>query len=122
MAILLNWGADVNARNDHGVTPLHLVAECPHNQDILPLLFDHGAYLEARDEQGRTPLHWAAGAPCSDDGGLALLLRCGADASARDKAGWTPADLVEASECRAWKEQRLREEGVRLYPGAPRDA
>ena len=108
MAVLVNGGADVSARSNSGVTPLHLAAECPHNQEILPLLLDHGAHIDALDEQRRTPLHWAARVCWPDDGGLVLLLLRGADASLRDATGSTPADLVGADECRAEIERWLR--------------
>lgn len=56
--LLLNVGADVNARNnnDHwGTTPLHAAAHA-NQRAIAELLIAHGADLHARNLNGRTPL------------------------------------------------------------------
>lgn len=65
-AVLLGAGADVNARMQYGVTPLHRAAENA-DEPMVRLLLAHGADREARDEHGQTP--GDAGA-----GGLASLL------------------------------------------------
>ena len=57
--MLLDAGADPNARTEHDWTPLHLAVEGTSSAAIAVLL-DAGADPEARDEDGRTPLHGAA--------------------------------------------------------------
>lgn len=56
--LLLNHGADVNARNnnDHwGTTPLHAAAHA-NQRAIAELLIAHGADIHATNLNGRTPL------------------------------------------------------------------
>jgi ankyrin repeat protein len=53
---LLTKGANVNADNGHGVTPLWYAAD-KGNLDLVKLLLDHGADINAKDlEYGRPPL------------------------------------------------------------------
>jgi ankyrin repeat protein len=56
--LLLAHGADVNARQQSGVTPLHSAA---HNGQlkIAKLLIDHGADVNAKTEDGKTPADMA---------------------------------------------------------------
>ena len=56
--IALNFGADVEAKNDAGWTPLHEASYRNHIA-IAKLLLDTGADLEAKDNGGRTPLDMA---------------------------------------------------------------
>ena len=63
--LLVHYGADVNAVNQDGLTPLHL-CDFPGETN---LLIDFGARIDARDEIGWTPLHFAA---CNPHGSVAL--------------------------------------------------
>ena len=55
MAALLAKGAEVNARNAHGWTPLH-VAAAGGDPGVVALLLQHGADVHAQSYIGTTPL------------------------------------------------------------------
>ena len=55
---LLDRGADIEAKNERGDTPLHLAAEL-NFLDVATLLIDLWADIEAKDNTDRTPLHCA---------------------------------------------------------------
>jgi len=55
MEALLAKGAEVNARNAHGWTPLH-VAAAGGDPAVLALLLKHGADVHAQSHIGTTPL------------------------------------------------------------------
>lgn len=59
---LLARGAQPNALNSWGATPLHEAArsDCA-NQEMVALLIKHGANVNAVDSSGGTPLHMAVG-------------------------------------------------------------
>ena len=89
----LDSGAAVNARDEHGNTPLHWAARENAPLAVMALLLDGGAAVNARDVLGYTPLHWAAGnAPLAV---VALLLDRGAAVDAQDRGGNTPLHLAD---------------------------
>ena len=55
---LLAQGADVNAKNRDGVTPLHMVAHAGH-KDVVEILLAQGANVNAEDIDALTPLDYA---------------------------------------------------------------
>src|SRR5262247_740922 len=55
MEALLAKGAQVNARNAHGWTPLH-VAAAGGDPAVIALLLQHGADIHAQSHIGTTPL------------------------------------------------------------------
>jgi len=57
--VCLDAGANVNATNANGETPLH--AAVAQGDALVRLLSERGANLDARDKQGRTPLDVALG-------------------------------------------------------------
>ncbi len=95
-ALLLERGADPDARNRDEVTPLHQAVRA-RNLAVAEVLLEHGADANARDRgRGSTPLrravsaNGAGGTACSADLMLALtqlLLRHGADPDACDARG-----------------------------------
>ena len=56
MTALLQAGANLEARNENGLTPLHWAT----TSEAVTALLQAGANLEARDEYRGTPLHRAA--------------------------------------------------------------
>jgi len=89
--LLADAGADVNAADDRGHTPLHLAA----NPDAVRALVEAGADVKARSKDGSTPLHLAAGEPDRADV-MAALLDAGADAKAVNARGRTALDIAVA--------------------------
>ena len=58
--LLIANGADVNAKDIDGWTPLRKAAFYGH-REIVELLIANGADVNAKDDEGRTPLDEAAG-------------------------------------------------------------
>lgn len=56
--LLIELGADVNAKESNGRTPLHHAANNGH-LEVIELLVRCGADLEASDGEGMTALKWA---------------------------------------------------------------
>jgi ankyrin repeat protein len=81
MRLLLDRGADVNARSAAGATALMWAAADPAK---VRLLVERGADVKAAAESGRTALMLAAMSDQSA-GGVGLLLERGADAKALDR-------------------------------------
>ena len=88
VALLLDRGADVQAANDEGETPLHGA----HQVEEVVLLLNHGADINVRDERGRTPLHNRAK---GNREVVALLLDRGADIHAEDVWGRKPCRVAQ---------------------------
>ena len=120
--VLLEYGADVMARDDTFSMPLHLTLS-QGSPEIARLLIEHGADVNAPDGDDMTPLHLTlhhvsvnTGASCYSTGrtdvkeqGLAprmksdvktvqALLDHGADVTARDNTRSTPLHLASARE------------------------
>jgi ankyrin repeat protein len=85
--LLLQKGADVEARNHDGVTALHLAAANGH-VSTAQLLLDHGMPITVQDKRGRTPLH--ATANHGHVNVASLLLDRAVDVDVKDGCSWTP--------------------------------
>jgi hypothetical protein len=84
---LLKEGADVNAKDRFGFTPLHYTALNGHIE-IVKLLIERGADVNAKTNGGWTPLRFAAIYGHIEI--VKLLIERGADVNAKDKDGRTP--------------------------------
>ena len=89
----LNAGANPNARNEIGTTPLHQAALFSGNLEIITELLNAGADPNAQREDGATPLHWAAAASW-DPAVVDELLYFDADPNAQDEGGELPIHLA----------------------------
>ena len=87
--VLLKAGADVNAKDKDGDTPLHAAAGDNSSPAVLEVLLKAGADVNAKDADGNTPLHGAAFNNSSPEV-LEVLLKAGADVNAKDTIGRTP--------------------------------
>ena len=125
-AVLIRCGADPNAKEAEGHTPLYrastgdvarVLLEAGATVDITSgptrgtalhqaarrgavsiaqALLDHGAVIEARDAKGETPLRRAVN--CRQIEMVRLLVRRGADLHAADRRGVTPLDAARTKE------------------------
>jgi hypothetical protein len=93
---LIAQGANVNAGDRHGVTPLMFACSRDDPAFVQPLL-DAGAAVNVADDLGRTPLMIAAESFRNETIKVRMLLDAGADVSMRDDEGHTAAERVRTS-------------------------
>ncbi len=90
--LLIAKGADVNAKDAVGNTPLYNTilfnAIVEVHKEIAELLIQNGADVNAQDKNGNTPLHLAATSGLKEV--AELLIANGADVNAKKKFGRTP--------------------------------
>ncbi len=87
-------GVDPTARNDSGITPLHLAAGLAEDHAIVEILLAAGADPMAREAKDElAPLHMAA-IMLGDPTSVAALLDGGADPNARAFGGLTPLHVI----------------------------
>jgi ankyrin repeat protein/N-acetylneuraminic acid mutarotase len=91
--LLLKAGADVNARDKDGYTPLNYVAG-GDNVEVAKLLLAYKADPNAKNNAGRTSLHMAINNGSREM--VELLLANKADPNVRDISGQTPLDYAKA--------------------------
>jgi len=99
--MLLKRGANINARNKEGRTPLHQVLVRLSDDtgasyfDTIQLLLEHGADVDALDAAQSTPLHVAS--KYGSAKATQLLLGCGANVHLQNNDGHTPSQVASAN-------------------------
>jgi ankyrin repeat protein len=101
---LINQGADVEARNNDGQTPLMQMSYATWNppEDTLVML-KHGADATAQDNTGNTALMYA-----TDGATVKILMRYGADIRIKNKAGQTALDFPHDPDDQSRRDALLR--------------
>jgi ankyrin repeat protein len=97
--LLIDAGADLNAKDKNGWTPLHLTCGLTRSNElrerhvaIADLLIEHRAGVNCRNNNGVTPLHLAT--KNERDDVVQLLLARHASANVTDGEGYTPLFLA----------------------------
>lgn len=97
---MLEHGAEINARNNQGKTPLHssikdgyYVVQPMDKYDVVFLLLENGANANIQDNDGNTPLHFEL-MDTGDEKIVRQLTLHGADLKIKNKDGLTPKDIA----------------------------
>ena len=85
--VIIKSGADLEARDHIGMTPLHWAVD-RNDMAAVRLLIRAGARINSKDDDGRSPLHLAVTAGYESI--ASNLLDMGADPNAKTPSGWTP--------------------------------
>jgi cytohesin len=90
--LLLDAGANLQARDEEGQTPLHRASLGfrTRHSEVVELLLARTRVVDVRDNRGRTPLHYASHYWASQTSIPEQLLAQGAAVNARDDQGLTP--------------------------------
>ena len=89
--LLKDAGADLEATNTTGHTPLHFAVQ--DSLSIVPMLIGEGVNLNAVSYHGDTPLHYASKFSRQKNA-VAALVRAGAAINARNNLGRTPLRIA----------------------------
>jgi len=90
---LLQQGADPNAQDDNGWSPLHFAAQAV-SAPVTVALLEGGADIAIRDRFGNSPLFRAVFCSRGDGSVIQLLRSAGADPRAPNSSGVTPVALA----------------------------
>lgn len=93
---LIAEGAEVNAKDNCGRTPLHLAARNNHQDVEDVLIAAKGIDVDAKDDYGITPIHLAVQNGHKNVAGV--LIAKGANPLLQSKAGETPIGLAKGEE------------------------
>ena len=93
MQAMIDAGADVNAKNKYGLTPLHWVVVAG-NAEMISVLIKAGANVHAKNKYGLTPLHSAVKFRNAEV--IPVLIKANAYIEAIDNKGCTPLQTAYA--------------------------
>ena len=99
--VAVEFGAQVNARNKRGDTPLHIHASAG-SVECVRYLLAAGAWPDLKNCHGKTPLYVAISLAYDDI--ARYLISAGADIHTTDAKGRTLMDLINSCNCSACKE------------------
>lgn len=104
LLLLLEHGAQLNTRDKHHQTPLHLAVR-RNRTKLAVILLERGADATAEDNNGRTVLHTLISESRNDNEGdviniALLLLEHGAGVNRQDKDNESPLHLALKQDCR----------------------
>ena len=91
---MIDAGADVHAKTNTDLTPLHLAA-LYGNAEMIPVLVKVGADVNTKDNNGFTPLHGAAEEGQAEV--IPVLVQAGADVNEKTNDGFTPLHIAAAN-------------------------
>ena len=89
---LVEGGAQVDATDSDGQTPLAVAAAAHSQSQLLRYLLRQGAAVDALNDRKATALHWAAFRGHIQN--CKTLLRAGADPTLRDVSMWKPLEIA----------------------------
>jgi ankyrin repeat protein len=92
LKIFLDAGADVNAKDNKGITALMVQAKSNKDTKVLRLLLDAGADIHAKDNEGKTALYH--GIINLNFEAVEFLIQSGADVNAADNNGKTAIETM----------------------------
>jgi cytohesin len=122
--VLLDCGAQVNAEDNRGQTPLHQLVLGNHNYQrfnetrkwshsrvshTAQLLLEHGADVNAQNERKETPLHLASRLRLHEM--ARILVKHGANVDMKDYEGQTPLQLTPGRKGKAMRRLLLEYSG-----------
>lgn len=108
--MLLDSGADPQAKNARQQTPLHLAA-LAQSAETLEMILHRGGDPNSMDVGGRTPLHSAIVKGSRSCECVRLLVEHGADVNKADTYGYTPLHIAALSEFSACVELLIQHGG-----------
>lgn len=91
--ILIQYGADVNARTEMLWTPLHSAVKWS-NAEVAAFLLQHGADVNALSEGQQTPLHIAATVSNCRETAMTLMMEPNCDSFALNNSSETAAEIA----------------------------
>jgi hypothetical protein len=100
---LIAKGADINARDNHGETPL-FTAACCTSKEVVELLLAKGADINVKDYQGWTPLWQAVNNQQKEI--VELLIAKGADVTVKNEDGKTLLQWAGSVSGNLYKEEK----------------